>query len=182
MKTIPVFGIGYLNLSQQKHFLPHLCSRLKRKGGLGLTRKIGSNLSTVLQEHQKISRRIYSRFVLYIKLYYRFSVIIFGASSAKRAMFMPSLLTHKAQKLFGYFNFYPAILRKRLNRSMVSIQRGCGKGLAESRLRPLRNTIRYSIAHDQIVVINGFLHNTLIIKKVQNAKILRYSRQSQWKF
>jgi hypothetical protein len=125
---------------------------------------------------------ITNKFVLYIKIYYRFSVIIFGASSAKRAMFMPSLLTRYGQKLFRDFNFYPTILRQRLNRSMVSIQRGCGKGLAESRLRPLRNAFGYSIAHDQIVATNGFLHNTLIIKKVQNAKILRYSRQSQWKF
>ena len=117
-----------------------------------------------------------------VKLYYRFSVIIFGASSAKRAMFMPSLLTHKAKKSFWVFNFYPAILRQRLNRSMVSIQRGCGKGLAESRLRPLRNAIGYSIAHDQIVATNGFLYNPLIISNVQNTQILRYFRQSQWKF
>jgi hypothetical protein len=62
MKTILVFGIGYLNLSQLKHFLLHLCSRLKRKGGLGLTRRIGNNLSTVLQEYQKING-IYYRFL-----------------------------------------------------------------------------------------------------------------------
>ena len=58
MKTIPAFGIGYLNLSQLKLFLLHLCSRLKRKDGLGLTRMIGNNLSTVLQEHQKTNRNI----------------------------------------------------------------------------------------------------------------------------
>ncbi|KXB40082.1 hypothetical protein HMPREF1870_01794, partial [Bacteroidales bacterium KA00344] len=77
-------------------------------------------------------------------------------SSAKRAMFLPSSLTHKAKKLFGYFIFYPAMLRQRLNRSMVSIQRGCEKGLDGARLRPLRNAIGYSIAHNQIVVTNGF--------------------------
>ena len=41
-----------------KHFLLHLCSQLKRKGGLGLTRRIGNNLSIVLQEHQKTNKNI----------------------------------------------------------------------------------------------------------------------------
>ena len=58
MKTILVFRIGYLNLSQLKHFLLHLCSQLKRKGGLGLIRRIGNNLSIVLQEHQKTNKNI----------------------------------------------------------------------------------------------------------------------------
>ena len=58
MKTILVFRIGYLNLSQLKHFLLHLCSQLKRKGGLGLTRRIGNNLNIVLQEHQKTNKNI----------------------------------------------------------------------------------------------------------------------------
>ena len=58
MKTILVFRIGYLNLSQLKHFLLHLCSQLKRKGGLGLTRRIGNNLSIVLQKHQKTNKNI----------------------------------------------------------------------------------------------------------------------------
>ena len=48
-----MFRIGYLNLSQLKHFLLHLCSQLKRKGGLGLIRRIGNNLRIVLKEHQK---------------------------------------------------------------------------------------------------------------------------------
>ncbi|KXB40072.1 hypothetical protein HMPREF1870_01804 [Bacteroidales bacterium KA00344] len=81
-------------------------------------------------------------------------------------MFMPSSLTHKAKKSFRVFNFYPAMLRKRLNRSMVSMQRGCGKGLDGARLRPLRNAIGYSIAYDQIVITNRFLYNTLIIRKI----------------
>ena len=67
MKTILVFRIGYLNLSQLKHFLLHLCSQLKRKGGLGLTRRIGNNLSIVLQEHQKTNKNILYFFYKFIR-------------------------------------------------------------------------------------------------------------------
>ena len=71
MKTILVFGTGYLNLSQLKHFLLHLCFQLKRKGGLGLIRRIGNNLSIVLQERQKTNKNILQIFTSLSKIHFR---------------------------------------------------------------------------------------------------------------
>ena len=71
-----MLGTGYLNLSQLKHFLLHLCSQLKRKGGLGLIRRIGNNLSIVLQEHQKTNKNILYFFTSLSEIH--FIVVIAG--------------------------------------------------------------------------------------------------------